>query len=90
MDDHSEEMKKDQSMMFECGATKCPGKGFFCAAFTSMLASVALKIAGKDHMSLFIGQWAAPLLILATYKEMVKQHASNSPKMPETGDGGGI
>jgi hypothetical protein len=38
---------------------------------------LALKAAGKDQLALFIGQWAAPFLIIGTYNKMVKQHGSD-------------
>ncbi len=34
----------------------------------------ALRQAGKDQLALFIGQWAAPFLIIGTYNKLVKQH----------------
>jgi hypothetical protein len=37
-----------------------------------------LKIMGKNHAALFVGQWAAPFLIMGGYNKMVKQHGSDS------------
>jgi hypothetical protein len=31
-----------------------------------------LKIIGKKHDALFLGQWAAPFLILGLYNKLVK------------------
>jgi len=33
---------------------------------------------GKDHASLFVGQWVAPFLLLGIYNKMVKQHGSDA------------
>jgi hypothetical protein len=43
-----------------------------------MAVSVGFKIAKKDHMALFVGQWAAPFLILGIYNKLVKQHGSDA------------
>lgn len=51
---------------------KLPSKLFLCAALTSMGASLVLKCLGKKHTALFVGQWAAPFLILGTYNKIVK------------------
>lgn len=51
---------------------KLPSKLFLCAALTAMAASLTLKCLGKKHSALFVGQWAAPFLILGTYNKIVK------------------
>jgi hypothetical protein len=38
----------------------------------AMAASLALKLLGKNHTALFIGQWAAPFLLLGIYNKIVK------------------
>jgi len=47
-------------------------------ALGSMAVSAILKTSGKDNWALFVGQWAAPFLILGTYNKMVKQHGSDA------------
>jgi hypothetical protein len=42
------------------------------------VGSLILKTTGKDHHALFIGQWAAPFLLLGIYNKMVKQHGSDA------------
>jgi hypothetical protein len=42
-----------------------------------MAASLAFQAAKKQHESLFIGQWAAPFLILGIYNKLVKIHGSD-------------
>jgi hypothetical protein len=46
--------------------------------------SLILKTSGKDHHALFLGQWAAPFLLLGIYNKMVKQHGSDAHVRQET------
>jgi hypothetical protein len=55
-----------------------PSSLFLGLALGSMAVSAGLKIAKRDHWALFVGQWAAPFLILGSYNKMVKQHGSDS------------
>lgn len=55
-----------------------PSSLFLGLAIGSMATSAILKIFNKNHSALFVGQWAAPFLILGTYNKMVKQHGSDS------------
>lgn len=58
--------------------SKVPSDIFLWAALGSMAVSLGLKIAGKNHTALFVGQWAAPFLLLGTYNKMVKQHGHDA------------
>ena len=51
---------------------------FLGLALGSMAISAVLKFSGKNHWALFVGQWAAPFLIMGTYNKMVKQHGSDA------------
>jgi hypothetical protein len=51
---------------------KLPSDLFLLAAAGSMGLSLALKISGKKDSALFVGQWAAPFLILGLYNKLVK------------------
>ncbi len=55
-----------------------PSSAFLAAALTSMAVSLGMKAARKDHAALFVGQWAAPFLILGIYNKLVKQHGSDA------------
>ncbi len=55
-----------------------PSSLFLGLAIGSMAASAALKAAKQNHWALFVGQWAAPFLILGTYNKLVKQHGSDA------------
>jgi hypothetical protein len=51
---------------------KLPSDLFLWAALGSMAAALTLKIIGKRHNALFVGQWAAPFLLLGLYNKVVK------------------
>jgi hypothetical protein len=58
--------------------SKIPSTTFLGLALGSMGVSAVLKILGHNHWALFVGQWAAPLLIMGNYNKMVKQHGSDA------------
>lgn len=51
---------------------KLPSDLFLWAALASMGVSLTLKCLGKRHNALFVGQWAAPFLLLGVYNKLVK------------------
>lgn len=53
--------------------SKIPSDVFLWAALGSMAISASLKIMKKNHTALFVGQWAAPFLLLGVYNKLVKQ-----------------
>ena len=57
--------------------SKVPSLTYLGLAVGSMTASAVLKALGRDSWALFVGQWAAPFLILGTYNKMVKHHGSD-------------
>ena len=52
---------------------KVPSDAFLWAALGSMAVSATLKAMKHNHTALFIGQWAAPFLLLGIYNKLVKQ-----------------
>ena len=58
--------------------SQAPSSLFLGLAIGSMAASFILKLADRDDWALFVGQWAAPFLILGNYNKMVKQHGSDA------------
>ena len=56
----------------ESQTAKVPSDVFLWAALGSMAVSASLKIMGKSHTALFVGQWAAPFLLLGLYNKLVK------------------
>jgi len=51
---------------------KVPSDVFLWTAIGAMGVSAVLKCLGKKHNALFVGQWAAPLLLLGVYNKIVK------------------
>jgi hypothetical protein len=58
--------------------SQIPSSTFLGLAVGSMIASLALKLAGKNDWALFVGQWPAPFLIMGNYNKMVKQQGSDA------------
>jgi hypothetical protein len=56
---------------------KLPSDAFLWASVASMAASLTFKILKKDHMAVFIGQWAAPFLLFGIYNKIVKVAGSD-------------
>jgi len=51
---------------------KLPSDAFLYAAGGSIVASLTLKLMGRDKDALFVGQWAPTFLILGLYNKLVK------------------
>jgi hypothetical protein len=51
---------------------KMPSDLFLWTALGCMAVSLTLKIFGRDHLSLFVGQWPAPILLMGLYNKLVK------------------
>jgi hypothetical protein len=51
---------------------KLPSDAFLWASLGSMATSLTLKIMRRDDLALFVGQWAAPFLLLGIYNKLVK------------------
>jgi hypothetical protein len=58
--------------------SEAPSSLFLGLAMSSMAVSAIMKLTGKDDWALFVGQWAAPFLIMGTYNKMVKQQGSDA------------
>ncbi len=58
--------------MIEEQTAKVPSVVYLAAAVASMAGSLTLKLMGKKNTALFIGQWAAPFLLLGIYNKIVK------------------
>jgi hypothetical protein len=62
---------------FEEQTAKLPSEVFLMAAGGAILLSLTLKVSGRDHQSLFVGQWVAPFLLLGLYNKLVKVAGSD-------------
>ena len=56
---------------------KLPSDIFLWAALGSMAGALTLKLTKWDREALFVGQWAAPFLILGLYNKLVKIEGSD-------------
>ncbi|WP_051199923.1 hypothetical protein [Flavobacterium subsaxonicum] len=72
--DHSE---GKTAKAIEKQTAKIPSDVFLWAALGSMAVSAGLKIANQKHSALFVGQWAAPFLLLGIYNKLVKLEGSD-------------
>lgn len=72
--DHSE---GPVAKTIEKQTSKLPSDLFLWAALGSMATSATLKVMGKNHTALFVGQWAAPFLLLGLYNKIVKLEGSD-------------
>ncbi len=53
-----------------------PTDAFLWAAGGSILGALLLALTGRKHASLFVGQWAPTLLLVALYHKLVKSVGS--------------
>ena len=63
--------------LIENQTAKIPSVAFLGLAVASMAVSAGFKIAGDNHRALFIGQWAAPFLLLGIYNKIVKTQGND-------------
>jgi len=71
-----ENSEKNEDMLtkaIEKQTVKVPSDTFLFAAFGAIAISLTLKIMGRRHDALFVGQWAAPILLFGIYNKLVKQ-----------------
>jgi hypothetical protein len=72
--EHSEGMV---ARAIETQTAKLPSDTFLWLAGASIAGSLTLKMLGRDHQSLFVGQWAPTFLILGLYNKLVKVAGSD-------------
>jgi hypothetical protein len=72
------EVEEDQfTAAIEKSTSKIPTSAYLALALGAMAVSAALQAWNKKHESMFVGQWAAPFLLLGIYNKLVKQHGSD-------------
>lgn len=54
-----------------------PSDTYLWSAVSIMGISLTLKLLKKNDLALFVGQWAAPLLITGVYNKIVKTQGSD-------------
>ncbi|MCC8154546.1 MAG: hypothetical protein LIP01_10210 [Tannerellaceae bacterium] len=60
------------TIAIEKQTSKIPSGVYLTVALAAMAASLTLKCFKQKHTALFVGQWAAPLLIMGLYNKIVK------------------
>ena len=56
---------------------RLPSDTFLWAAVGAMTFAALFQLREEKHLSLFVGQWAAPLLLLGLYNKLVKVAGSD-------------
>jgi hypothetical protein len=64
---------------------RLPSDTFLWAAIGSMAVAALFQLRDQRHLSLFIGQWAAPLLLFGLYNKIVK--VAGSDRLADSGNG---
>ena len=76
--------REDQvSAAVEKMTAQVPSSAFLGCALAAMGVSLGLHLSGRKHEALFVGQWAAPFLLLGIYNKLVKQHGSDASRVIE-------
>jgi len=75
------EVEEDQfTAAIEKTTSKIPTSTYLVLALGAMAVSATLQAFNKKHESMFVGQWAAPFLLLGIYNKLVKQHGSDGKR----------
>jgi len=81
------EVQEDQvTAAIEKTTSKVPTTTFLALALGAMAVSATLQALNKKHESMFVGQWAAPFLLLGIYNKLVKQHGSDGSREISRGE----
>jgi hypothetical protein len=65
------------ALAIEDRTSRLPSDVWLWASLASMGVSLALQLQGKRDQSLFVGQWAAPFLVLGVYNKLIKVAGSD-------------
>ena len=57
--------------------SEIPSDVYLWSAVSVMAVSLTFKILQKNNLALFIGQWAAPVLLMGIYNKIVKVEGSD-------------
>lgn len=49
-----------------------PEEAWYWASVSSIVTSALFRLTGKDHWSLFVGQWAPTFLLFGIYHRLLK------------------
>lgn len=70
----AKEMKQEGKVAREIEefTAEVPSDAYLWSAVSVMGVSLTFKLFKNDDMALFVGQWAAPLLLMGVYNKIVK------------------
>ncbi len=75
------EAQEDQvTAAIEKFTAQVPSSVYLGLALASMAVSLGFSAAKKSHSALFVGQWAAPFLLIGVYNKLVKIHGSDGTR----------
>lgn len=63
--------------VIESQTAEIPSDVYLWTSVASMGVSLTLKLFRKDKLALFVGQWAAPFLLMGIYNKIVKTEGSD-------------
>lgn len=73
------DVQEDQvTAAIEKCTAQMPSSAYLAMALGAMAVAACLHFTPRKHLSLFVGQWAAPFLLLGIYNKLVKQHGSDA------------
>ena len=73
------QVQEDQiTASIEKFTAQIPSSVYLAAAIASMGVSLVYRSRRDNRTALFVGQWAAPFLLLGLYNKLVKQHGSDA------------
>ncbi|MCH7413800.1 hypothetical protein MM213_09915 [Belliella sp. R4-6] len=75
MEEHRKEGQVAKTI--EKRTAQIPSDVFLWTSLSTMAVSLTLKIMGRGKDALFVGQWAAPFLLMGVYNKIVKTEGSD-------------
>jgi hypothetical protein len=66
------QMEDTVTKKIEDQTAKVPSDFFLWTSLAAMGVSLTLKSMNRNKLALFIGQWAAPILLMGVYNKIVK------------------
>ena len=64
--------KNEQQQEYFQITNSIPEQAWYWAAIASIVASASLKLAGKDDLSIFVGQWPPTFLLFGLYHRLLR------------------
>lgn len=64
--------KNDADQQYFQITNNIPEQAWYWAAVASIVASAGLKVAGRDNLSVFVGQWPPTFLLFGLYHRIVR------------------